>query len=114
MLALSGGLAWAAGLVVDGNPADWTGVVATSATDVPGDAAANADIVKAFAALQTNTLYLRLDVLFETLPTGVNDSSTTFEDTQLSVPAPGVLANDTGDNLVATAQTGAATAQGGR
>jgi VCBS repeat-containing protein len=69
--------------------------------------------VKAFAALQTNTLYLRLDVLFETLPTGVNDSYSTFEDTVLNVPAPGVLANDTGDNLVATAQTGAPTAQGG-
>jgi hypothetical protein len=113
VLALSGGIAWAAGLVVDGNPADWTGIAATIATDVPGDAAANADIVKAFAALQTNTLYLRIDALFETLPTGVDDTYSTLEDTQLSVPAPGVLANDTGDNLVATAQTAAPTAQAG-
>jgi hypothetical protein len=113
VLALGSGLAWAAGLVVDGNPSDWTGVDAVIATDVPGDAAANADIVKAFAALQTNTLYLRLDVLFETLPTGVNDSYSTLEGTALSVPAPGVLANDTGDNLMATPQVAAATAQGG-
>jgi hypothetical protein len=114
VLALSGGIAWAAGLVVDGNPSDWPGVAATIAIDDPNDGALpNANIVKAFAALQTNTLYLRIDALFETLPTGVDDAYTTLEDTQLSVPAPGVLANDTGDNLMATAQTGAATAQGG-
>ncbi len=113
VLGLGGGLAWAAGLVVDGNPADWTGVAATIATDVSGDAAPNADIVKAFAALQTNMLYLRLDVLFETLPTGVDDTYSVFEGQTLTVPAPGVLANDTGDNLVATAQTAAPTSQGG-
>src|SRR4029077_17335832 len=80
---------------------------------VPGDAAANADIVKAFAALQTNTLYLRLDALLETLRTGVSDSYSTLEGTALSVPAPGVLAIDTGDNLMATPQVAAATSQGG-
>jgi hypothetical protein len=113
VLTLGGGLAWAAGLVVDGNPGDWTGVDAVIATDVAGDAAPNADIVKAFAALQLNVLYLRIDALFETLPSAVNDSYATLEGTALNVAAPGVLANDGGDNLTATAQTAAPTSQGG-
>lgn len=51
---------------------------------------------------------LGADEFSNTPPTAVNDSYTTAEDTPLSVPAPGVLGNDSdmeGDVLTATLQT---------
>ncbi|HSS51763.1 MAG TPA: IPTL-CTERM sorting domain-containing protein, partial [Thermoanaerobaculia bacterium] len=115
LLGLGVGVAWAA-LMVDGDPSDWNTFAGplVVATDTKPAAPANADIVKGFAGLESNTLFLRLDVRSETPATGVADHYDASQDTLLTVPAAlGVLVNDTGDNLVATALSSAPTSQGG-
>ena len=84
-------LAWAA-IVRDGSPSDWgsTPPAATAATTGPHQLAA------VYARLEGRTLYLRYD-----LDLGVQDGAAlddgpyaTTVGTPLSVPAPGLLAND--------------------
>ncbi len=69
LLGLGAGVAWAAGLVVDGNTSDWNPGNSTRADDIqPPDAQPNSDIVAGFGGLQGSTLFLRLDVRFSATP----------------------------------------------
>ena len=54
------GIAWAAAVILDGNPGDWVGV-APSVTDPQGDAPIDADIVAVFYQSDQSNLYFRID-----------------------------------------------------
>jgi RHS repeat-associated protein len=54
------GIAWAARVILDGNPAEWAGI-APAITDPQGDAPINADIVAVFYQSDQNSLYFRID-----------------------------------------------------
>ena len=54
------GLAWAASVSLDGNPADWSGI-APSVTDPAGNAPPNADLVAVFQQRDPTRLFLRID-----------------------------------------------------
>ncbi len=113
LLLLSLGLgAASAAIVPDGVITDWAGVNPI-ATDVSGDAPIDADLVAGFAKREGNNFFFRFDALFAATPHAVNDTYDAAMDTPLTVPAPGVLANDTGGGLMATVQTAAPTTQGG-
>ena len=81
---------------------NWNGVTAL-ATDPAGDATsgeAAIDLRALFAALGSGNLYFRLDVSGDlsvpvAAPVAAADSYTTPINTALTVPAPGVLGNDT-------------------
>jgi large repetitive protein len=96
---LSLGLAaWAANFMADGEVGDWAGV-SPLGLDPPGDPVPNlasADIVGVFGTEERPNLAFRIDVVDaeNRPPVAVNDSYTTLEDTVLTVPAPGVLGND--------------------
>jgi hypothetical protein len=112
VLLLGGGLGIALAAAphsADGLILDWTGH-GPAATDALGDAPLNADIGQAFAHVANGTLFFRIDADCATT-NAVDDEFTTDEDTQLTVPAPGVLSNDSdpdGDPLSAVLDTGPA------
>ncbi len=109
------GVAWAAAFDLDGNTlGEWTPDTLL-ATEPTSDAPAGTDIHALFGARDNAGLHFRIDATlqFNTVPVANPDSYTTLQGTTLTVPAPGVLGNDTGGGLTATAQTAAATAQGG-
>lgn len=90
--------AWASQHAADGNLGEWAGS-GPIAQDPGGDAtngSAALDLVAAFAALENDGLYFRVDVvdLENQPPQAVDDSFSTDEDTPLNVAAPGVLGND--------------------
>ncbi|MBL8244597.1 MAG: cadherin-like domain-containing protein [Rhodanobacteraceae bacterium] len=95
----SAGLAaWAANFIADGQVSDWNGV-APLATDPQGDPTPNlaaTDIVAVFGADDQRNLHFRIDVVdaANRPPVANDDAYTTLEDTVLTVPAPGVLGND--------------------
>jgi VCBS repeat-containing protein len=95
----SAGLAaWAANFIADGQVSDWAGV-SPMGSDPAGDPVpplAATDIVAAFGADEASTFFFRLDVVDveNRPPVANNDAYTTLEDTVLTVPAPGVLGND--------------------
>jgi hypothetical protein len=64
LLLAAGGALATADIVLDGNPADWTGTADLAALDYVHDAPQDADIIAGFAALNParTVLYLRLDV----------------------------------------------------
>lgn len=112
------GIVLAANFNVDGDVSDWAGEI-PRATDAAGDASnggvAN-DVQAFFVALENMTLFFRLDVtdLENIPPVAMDDAFSVDEDMSLSVPVPGVLANDSDGNmdpLTAVLQTGPANAQ---
>ncbi|MGQ0800600.1 MAG: Ig-like domain-containing protein [Pseudomarimonas sp.] len=88
--------AWAANFVLDGEVGDWSGTTPL-ATDQAGDSPlSGTDIVAAFALDEDPDLRFRIDVVDaeNRPPVAVDDAYTVLEDQTLTVPAPGVLAND--------------------
>ncbi|MFO1495720.1 MAG: Ig-like domain-containing protein [Lysobacterales bacterium] len=110
----SAGLAaWAANFIADGQVGDWSNSspIGNDPTGDPVPNLAATDIVAAFGADEASTLFFRLDVVDveNRPPVAVNDAYTTLEDTALTVPAPGVLANDSdpeGNPITAQLVTG--------
>ena len=91
--------AWAANHVADGLVGDWAGASPVG-TDPQGDPQPNlaaTDIVAVFGADENRKLHFRIDVVDaeNRPPVAVADAFATLEDTALTVPAPGVLGNDT-------------------
>lgn len=109
---------WAANFAADGDVSDWAGL-APIAQD-PDDDATNGssalELLAAFAALENEVLFFRIDVadLENQAPVAVDDTFETDEDTPLSEAAPGVLANDSDpdmDPITAVLETGPVNAQ---
>ena len=88
LLLLGAGLAWAA-IVPDGNPADWGGA-SPSATD-PATEPTNADIVAAFARVESNILFLRIDaeIAGNGNPTATDQAVATVQDLPLAITLTG-------------------------
>jgi len=110
--------AWAMNFVSDGDVSDWAGIapLATDPADDASDGAANVELLSAFAAVENNHLFLRVDAadLENLTPVANADAFSVDEDTPLNVVAPGVLANDTDaelDPLTAVLAAGPANAQ---
>ncbi len=91
LLLLGAALAWAA-IVPDGNPSDW-GAATPLATD-PATEPINADIVAAFARIESNVLFLRIDARMhsDSSPAATDDTATVAEDAPPTTID--VLAND--------------------
>lgn len=117
-LLAASGIVFAASFIVDGQVTDWGGVNpdATDPADDSTNGAAGNDIQAFFAALENDTLFLRLDVtdLENQPPIVVDDAFTVLEDDTLNEPAPGVLGNDSDpdmDPITANLVTGPTNAQ---
>lgn len=104
--------AYAANFNVDGQVSDWAGL-SPQGNDPTGDAVppqTASDLVAGWIAEEAGVLYFRLDVVdAENQPPIANaDAYSTLEDTALTVPAPGVLGNDSdpdGDPITAQLAT---------
>ena len=100
--------AYAATFQVDGQVGDWAGIT-PQGSDPTNDAVppqTASDLVAGFIAEEAGVIYFRLDVVdAENQPPIANpDAYSTLEDTALTVPAPGVLGNDSdpdGDAITA-------------
>ncbi|MBU1187519.1 MAG: tandem-95 repeat protein [Gammaproteobacteria bacterium] len=110
--------AWAMNFVSDGDVSDWAGIapLATDPADDASDGAANVELLSAFAAVENNRLFLRVDAadLENLAPVANADAFSVDEDTALNVAAPGVLANDSDpetDPITAVLAAGPANAQ---
>ena len=117
-LLAASGIVFAASFIVDGQVTDWGGVNpdATDPADDSTNGAAGNDIQAFFAALENDTLFLRLDVadLENQPPVALDDAFNVLEDDTLNAAAPGVLGNDTdpdGDPITAVLMTGPTNAQ---
>lgn len=104
---------WAANFISDGEVGDWqtSSRLGTDAVGDPLPALVATDIAAAFGAEEADTLFFRLDVVdLENVPPAANDDAySVLEDGVLTVPAPGVLGNDSdgdGDPISAVLVTG--------
>ena len=118
VVLLVSAVVWAANFAADGDVSDWAGLAPT-AQDPANDAtngSAALELLAAFAALENDVLFFRLDVvdLENQAPVAVDDAFDTDEDTPLNEAAPGVLDNDSDadmDPITAVLDTGPSNAQ---
>lgn len=105
--------AYAASFQVDGQVSDWAGRT-PQGSDPTNDAVppqTASDLVAGFIAEEAGVIFFRLDVVDaeNQPPVATPDSYSTLEDTPLTVPAPGVLGNDSdpdGDAITAVLAAG--------